>query len=104
MGKVLVIRKTDKTVHIVPMSNKPALLAYIKRQKNGWKVEEMDEKDSEKLSFIDENYVTPAEAVVKVDKLQSELDATTKELEELRAAFAEKQKKGANSEKSVTKA
>ena len=85
MAKVLVIRKTDKTIHRVPVQNKAALMAHNNRSKLGWKFEEMDEEEANNLPFIDPNYVTAAEAVKKVDVLEkanAEKDNQIKELQE----------------------
>lgn len=86
MSKVLVIRKTDKTIHKVPLQNKSALMSYNNRLPDGkkWKFEEMEEEEADKLPFIDESYVTAGEAQVKVKALESESaekDARIKELE-----------------------
>jgi hypothetical protein len=91
MEKVLVIRKTDKTIHKVPLSNKASLMAYNNLQPEGkkWKFEEMDEDEAAKLPFIDESYVTAAEAQDKAKELENvvgEKDARIAELEALLAA------------------
>ncbi len=67
MAKVLVIRKQDKTIHISPIENKASLLAYNNKQSEGtkWKIEEMDEDEAAELPYIDESYVSAAEAVSK---------------------------------------
>jgi hypothetical protein len=90
MAKVLVIRKTDKTIHKVPLANKARLLAFNNRNPEGkkWKFEEMDEDEAAKLPFIDESYVTAAEAQDKAKELEitvSEKDAKIAELEKLLA-------------------
>jgi hypothetical protein len=92
MAKVLVIRKTDKTVHVVPMTNKATLMSYNNRlpETEKWKFEEMDEDEAAKLPFIDESYVTAAEAQDKVQELAtvvSEKDAKILELEAQLAAL-----------------
>jgi hypothetical protein len=86
MAKVLIIRKTDKSIHQVPVVNKAALIAYSNRSKLGWKFEEMDEEEAAELPFIDLEYVTPSEA-------QSKLPETLKENEDLKAKLAELESK-----------
>lgn len=91
MAKVLVIRKTDKTIHKVPVENKATLLAFNNRLPEGkkWIFEEMEEEEAEKLPFIDENYVTAAQAQDKAKQLEgivTEKDARIAELEALLAA------------------
>ena len=99
--KVLVIRKTDKTVHQVPLSNKARLLAYNKNLPDDkkWTFEEMEEEEAKKLPYIDESYVTAAEAVAKVKNLegtladkQAALDSKNEELESANAKLLELQK------------
>ena len=99
--KVLVVRKTDKTIHVVPLSNKATLMSLNNRSKLGWTIEEMDEDEAAKLPFIDENYVTPAEAqkiVVKMEATISEKDA---EIEKLKALLAEKEGGGSGKKENV---
>ncbi len=91
MAKVLVIRKTDKTIHKVAIENKATLMAFSNRLPAGqqWKFEEMEEDEAEKLPFIDNSYVTAAEAQDKAKELESvvtEKDAKIAELEALLAA------------------
>jgi len=86
MAKVLIIRKTDKSIHQVPVVNKAALIAYSNRSNLGWKFEEMDEEEAAELPFIDLEYVTPSEA-------QSKLPETLKENEDLKAKLAELESK-----------
>ncbi len=91
MVKVLVIRKTDKTIHKVAIENKATLMAFSNRLPAGqqWKFEEMEEEEAEKLPFIDDSYVTAAEAQDKAKVLEvavSEKDAKIAELEALLAA------------------
>ena len=90
MGKKLVIRKPDKSIHVTEISNKAALLQLNKRFKAGqkWKFEEMDEEDANKLPAFDKNYVTAAEAVQKVDVLKNQLQDKDKQIEELKALLA----------------
>lgn len=90
MGKKLVIRKPDKTIHVTELSNKAALMQLNKRFKAGqkWKFEEMDEEEAKKLPSFDKTYVTAAEAVQKVDVLQNQLQDKDKQIEELKALLA----------------
>jgi FMN-dependent NADH-azoreductase len=90
MAKVLVIRKTDKTIHKVPLSNKASLMAYNNLQPEGkkWKFEEMDEAEAEKLPFIDESYVTAAEAQDKAKELELAVEEKDALIAELNAKLA----------------
>lgn len=98
MAKVLVIRKTDRTIHKVPMANKIALQAYNNRQPAAlkWTFEEMDEEQAAKLPFFDTDYVTPADAQGKVKEVTAEKDAA---LEQLRALQAQEANKDSEIEK-----
>ena len=91
MAKVLVIRKTDKTIHKVALDNEARLRAFSNRLPEGqrWKFEGMEEEEADKLPFIDESYVTAAEAQDKAKVLEitvTEKDAKIAELEALLAA------------------
>jgi hypothetical protein len=90
MAKVLKITKTDKTIHVVPMTNKAFYQAFNNRQPadKRWKLEEIDEKDAKDLPFIDDTHVTPAEAVVKNQKLQNENEAMAERIRALEAQIA----------------
>lgn len=92
MGKVLVVRKADKTVHRVPLANKPALMAMNNTAPAGqkWSFEEMDEEEAKKLPFIDENYVTGAEAVKKLEEVSKESDAKDEIIRQLKEELAGK--------------
>lgn len=89
MAKVLVIRKPDRTVHQVPVSNKAKILGYNNRlpQKDQWRIEEMDEKEAAKLPYIDKDYVTAADAQEKL----KEKDNQIKDLEARLKALTSKQ-------------
>ncbi len=80
MAKVLKITKPDKTVHVVPVSNLAFYQAYNKRQKQQWKIEQIDEKDAKDLPFKDETYVTGNEAVAKLSEAQKEIAALKEQL------------------------
>ena len=101
MSKVLVIKKPDRTIHAVPLSNKPRLMAHNRNLPDNlkWTFEEMVEEEAAKLPFIDESFVTAAEAILKVKDLegtlkdrQANLDAKNAELDEANAKLAELQK------------
>lgn len=93
MADVLVIRKTDKTIHKVPVANQAALKSYSNRLPIGqrWEFEIMDEEDAKKLPFVDQSYVTQGEAqnlVKDLDAQNQKKDAKIKELEEKLAALS----------------
>ena len=79
MAKILVVTKPDKTTHKLPLSNKAAILRHntLLDKAEQWKVEEMDEKEAEKVPFVDESYVTAGEALLQLD----EKEKTIKDLE-----------------------
>lgn len=92
MSKVLVIRKTDKTIHQVPIENKARLMAYSNRLPVGqkWSFEVMDEKDAKDLPFFDKDFVTGGEAVLKLKSLEESAatkDAKIAELEAMLSAL-----------------
>ena len=88
MAKVLVIRKTDKTIHVVPLENKAVLQAFSNRSKLGWKFEEMEEEEAKDLPFIDKDYVTAAEAQNIVKSLEVANKEKDDEIDELRKKLA----------------
>jgi hypothetical protein len=99
--KVLFIRKPDKTMHMVELSNKPTLEAQNSRLPAGkkWKFEVMDEEKAIALlkdGPIDKNYVTEAEAKAKVISLEQSNADKDKEIEELKAQLAGKSGKAAD--------
>ncbi len=96
MGKVLVIRKPDRTIHSVSMNNKATLMAFSNRLPVGqkWKFEEMDEEEAAKLPMIDPNYVSAGEASVKLTQLESESKEKDAEIEELKKQLAAMQAGG----------
>ncbi len=76
MAKVLKVTKADKTVHVVPISNK----TFYQHMNNRilsvgqqMKLEEIDEKEAKDLPYFDENYVTGAEAQDKVSELKQRI-------------------------------
>lgn len=87
MANVLKITKADKTVHVVPTANKAFFQSFNNRLPHGakWKIEEIDEKEAKGLPFIDEDYVTGAEATVKVDELKGQLSEKDQQIEALKA-------------------
>lgn len=91
MAKVLVIRKTDRSIHKVNPSNEATLKAHNNRSKLGWTFELMDEEEANKLPFIDTAYVTAGEAQEKVKSLEQTNNdnlAKIKEMEEKLAALS----------------
>jgi hypothetical protein len=90
MSKVLVIRKTDKTIHQVPLANKATLMAYNNRLPDAekWGIEEMEEEEAKKLPFIDEAYVTAAEAQDKAKELAATVEQKDAKILELEAKLA----------------
>jgi hypothetical protein len=74
--KLLKITKPDKTVHVVPLMNKPFYEAQnnrwrlIARPELLWKLEEISESEAKDLPFYDEDHITGAEAVQKNAELQ----------------------------------
>lgn len=90
MGKVLVVRKPDRTVHVVPLNNKALLMGMNHRlpATHKMKFEEMEEKDALKLPFIDENYVSPLKAQEKVKEMEGELNEKDSRIAELEARLA----------------
>lgn len=91
MAKVLKITKPDKTTHVVPLTNKSFYQAHNNRlpADQKWKLEEIDEEAAGKLSFIDESYVTPVEAVIKVGELEKQMSDKDAEIEALKKKLAE---------------
>ena len=92
MATVLVIRKPDKTIHKVPLDNKAALISYNNRLPAGlkWKFEEIEEEEAMKLPFIDESYVTVAEAQDKANEFADTINRQAERLKELEALLGEK--------------
>ncbi len=101
MSKILVVRKSDKTVHRVTLDNKALLMNYSNNLPAGeqWKFEEMDEAAANKLEAIDESYVTAAEAQMKAKDLQKDLTAKDAMIAELQAQLAKNQKEEAKAKK-----
>lgn len=95
MGKILVIRKPDRTIHKVALENKPALMSFSSRLSAGqkWKFEEMEEEEAAKLPFIDNNYVSPAEAQDKLSEAQREVALLKKQLADALKKAAEQEPK-----------
>jgi len=90
MGKVLVIRKPDRTIHKVPIANKAVLMNLNNKKEEGkkWKIEEMDEEEADKLPFIDENYISPTQAVDKVKEQDLVIADKDNKIAELEAKLA----------------
>lgn len=87
MAKVLKITKADKTIHVVPITNKSFYQGWNHRQPAAKHVqlEEIDEKDAKDLPFIDETAVTPLEAVQESKKLKDVVAAQDNYIKELEA-------------------
>jgi hypothetical protein len=92
MSKVLKITKPDKTVHVVPKSNHAFYLAQNNRlpADKKWKIEEIDEEEAKGLKFIDESFVTPLEAVKKVEDQAKALVERDSKIAELEAELSAK--------------
>lgn len=90
--QVLKITKPDKTVHVVPINNKAFYLAHNNRlpAEKKWKLETIDEEDAKGLSFIDESFVTPLEAVKKVEDQAKTLLEKEGKIAELEAELSAK--------------
>jgi Na+-translocating ferredoxin:NAD+ oxidoreductase RNF subunit RnfB len=92
MAKTLLkITKPDKTTHIVPAQNKAY---YQKRNRlakkdDQWKIESISEEEAKNVAFIDENYVTGAEAVAKAEKLEGVVSQKDDEIAQLKKQLAE---------------
>lgn len=88
MGKILVVRRPDKTIHQVAITNKAYLMAHSNRlpAAQQFTFEEMDEDEAKDLPTIDINYVTQENAKNKLEELDivsSEKDAKIAELEKM---------------------
>lgn len=85
--KVLVVRKTDRTVHVVPLGNKSILMGMNHRlpATHKMKLEIMNEDEALKLPFIDENYVSPAHAQDKLKVVEGELQEKDSQIADLQA-------------------
>ncbi len=106
MAKVLVIRKTDKTIHVVPMLNKAFVHSFNNRQsaEKKWKIEEMEEEEAANLPFVDETYITASEAQDKVKQLESSNSDKDKRIAELEAMLAANDNSGKANQGSITAA
>lgn len=87
MGKVLVVRKTDKTIHVVPLGNKAILMGMNHRlpATHKMKLEVMEESEALKLPFIDPNYVSPSQAQDKLKAVEGELQEKDSQIADLQA-------------------
>ena len=90
MSRFLKITKSDKTTHIAPLQNKAALTSYNNRlpADQKWKIEEIDESEVASTPYIDESYVTAAEAIGKNQELTAALSDRDKKIAELEAMLA----------------
>ena len=93
MAKVLKITKHDKTVHVMPLTNKSFYEAYNRRQKSDkkWKIEVIDEAEAKDLPFVDETHITPLEAVKKAGEQAKTIQEQAAEIEELKKQLAAKE-------------
>lgn len=87
MAKVLKITKADKTIHVIPITNRSFYQGWNHRQPQSKQVqiEEIDEKDAKDLPFWDETAVTPLEAVQESKKLKDVVAAQDNYIKELEA-------------------
>lgn len=94
MAQKLVIRKPDRTIHVVDPNNEATLKQYSNRLPVNmrWKFELMDEKDAADLPFIDPHYVTAAEAQTKAIVLEKTVDEQRDEIAKLKEQLALLQK------------
>lgn len=92
--QVLVVRKNDKTIHVLPIENKASIESYNNRQSpaNKWKIELMDADEAKKLPFVDENFVTAADAISQAQQLKTVVAEKDARLLELEAQLAEYKK------------
>ena len=88
--KVLVVRKPDATIHVVPVANQVALQAHSNRLKEKWSFELMDEDEANKLPHIDPNYIKPADAMLQVKDLKTDNELKEARIKELEALLAGK--------------
>lgn len=90
MGKVLVVSKTDRTRHVVPLDNKAILMGMNHRlpATHKMKLEVMEEEEALKLPFIDPNYISPAHAQDKLKEVEGELQEKDSQIAELEAKLA----------------
>jgi hypothetical protein len=90
MAKVLKITRQDKTIHIAPLSNKAFLTSFNNRQpaEKRMKIEEVDEEDAKNLPYIDEAYVSAADAQKKVSDLTKEVSDKDAEIAKLKEMLA----------------
>lgn len=95
MATVLKITKPDRSIHIVPLANKAATLRYNNRLPAAlkWKIEEIDEKEADKLPGFDKDYIPMSEAQNKLPQLQQLVDEKDKKIAELLAKLEEYESK-----------
>ncbi|MEX6689221.1 hypothetical protein QTN47_17055 [Danxiaibacter flavus] len=90
MADVLKITKQDKTVHVLPVSNKAFWLGYNKRMPTDRKVkiEVIDEEEAKGLPFYDKSHVSASDALAKLDILEKEGKQKDELIEKLQAQLA----------------
>lgn len=100
MATVLKITKPDRSIHIVPLANKAATLRYNNRlpAELKWKIEEIDEKEADKLPGFDKDYIPMREAQNKLPQLQQLVDEKDKKIAELLAKLEEHEAKAGTGE------
>ncbi len=105
MANVLVVRKKDRTIHVVPMANRANLMAYNNRQPvaDRYKLEVMDEEEAKKLPFIDRDYVSASDAQVLLKDAKSELSEKDAQIAELEARLAALQTSASEDTKTAKK-
>lgn len=84
-AKVLVITKPDKSVHVVPVTHKAFYQHNNTLLPDGqkWSIKEVDEDEAKDLPMIDENFVTPLEAVEQTTSLKKQNAVLQARLDEL---------------------
>lgn len=89
--KVLVVKKNDGTVHIVPEKNRLILQGFIRKQPidKKWVLIDMTLAEARKLEYIDKEFVPPAAALIKLAEAKTALSAKETEFENLQRLYNE---------------
>jgi len=100
MATVLKITKPDRSIHIVPLANKAATLRYNNRlpAELKWKIEEIDEKEADKLPGFDKDYIPMSEAQSKLPQLEKLVSEKDRKIAELLAKLEEHEAKAGSSD------
>lgn len=95
MATVLKITKPDRSIHIVPLANKAATLRYNNRlpAELKWKIEEIDQKEADKLPGFDKDYIPMREAQSKLPQLEKLVSEKDRKIAELMAKLEEHESK-----------